>query len=100
MTRRMKRVDKAVVLRLYVAGDGPNAVAARRNLEAFLAEHPECEVRLEIIDVLLDPERGLADGVLVTPLLVKVAPPPERRVIGNLQDRAALVACLGFGECR
>jgi hypothetical protein len=38
--------------------------------------------------------------VLVTPLLVKVAPAPERRVAGNLQDETALVAGLGFGECR
>jgi circadian clock protein KaiB len=87
-------------LRLYVAGDGPNAVAARRNLDAFLAQYPDHEVHLEIIDVLLHPERGLADGVLVTPLLVKVEPAPERRVVGNLQDATALVAGLGFGEWR
>lgn len=101
MTRRTsERAERAVTLRLYVAGDGPNAVAARRNLDVFLAQHPDQRVELEIIDVLRDPERGLADGVLVTPLLVKVSPPPERRVVGNLQDRSALVAGLGFGECR
>lgn len=100
MRRTSERPGRAVAARLYVAGDGPNAVAARRNLEAFLAQNPDCEVELEVIDVLRNPGRGLADGVLVTPLLVKVAPPPERRVIGNLQDRNALVAGLGFGECR
>jgi len=100
MTRRTSKGRRtAVALRLYIAGDGPNATTARRNLAAFLAQYPGYEVELEVIDVLRNPERGLADGVLVTPLLVKVAPSPERRVIGNLQDRTALVAGLGFGEC-
>ena len=98
--RRSARAERAVTLRLYVAGDGPNAVDARRNLEAFLAQHPDHDVQLEIIDVLRNPQRGLSDGVLVTPLLVKVAPAPERRVVGNLQDRTALVAGLGFEERR
>ena len=99
-TSERKRSGTVTELRLYVAGDGPNAIAARRNLAAFLAQYPEREVELEIIDVLVDPERGLADGVLVTPLLVTVAPPPQRRVVGNLQDQIALVAGLGFGERR
>jgi circadian clock protein KaiB len=98
--RTSEGVGRAVAVRLYVAGDGPNAVTARRNLDAFFAQYPDYQVELEVIDVLRNPERGLADGVLVTPLLVKVAPPPERRVIGNLQDQTALVAGLGFGECR
>jgi circadian clock protein KaiB len=96
----MTRTSERHELRLYVAGDGPNSVAAKRNLRAFLARYPDHEVDLAIIDVLVDPERGLADGVLVTPLLVKVAPTPERRVVGNLQDESALVAGLGFGEHR
>lgn len=101
MTRRtLERAERRTALRLYVAGDGPNALTARRNLDAFLARNPDHEVHLEIIDVLLEPERGLADGVLVTPLLVKVAPAPERRVVGNLQDQTALIAGLGFGERR
>lgn len=102
MTRKTSERTRLsrTALRLYVAGDGPNAVAARRNLDAFLAQHPDRTVQLEVIDVLAHPERGLADGVFVTPLLVKVAPAPERRVVGNLQDTTALVAGLGFGERR
>lgn len=101
MTKRTAaRSASAVVLRLYVAGDGPNSIAARRNLDAFLARHAERAIELEIIDVLANPERGLADGVLVTPLLVKVAPAPERRVIGTLVDQTVLVASLGLGERR
>jgi circadian clock protein KaiB len=87
-----------LVLRLYVAGDGPNSTAARRHIEAFLARKPRREIELEIVDVLDEPERGLRDGVLVTPMLVRLRPGPERRVVGNLRDESALMAALGSEE--
>jgi hypothetical protein len=68
-------------------------VAARANLRSVLADH-DLEVGVEIIDLLLDPRRGLRDGILVTPTLVKAAPAPEQRVIGDLRDRSALLSVL------
>jgi circadian clock protein KaiB len=83
-------------VRLYVAGDGPNSMAAVANLKAVLARRPEGTVDLEIIDVVADPERALRDGIFVTPMLVRLAPTPERRVLGNLQNRRILLDALGF----
>ncbi len=85
-------------LRLYVAGESPNSALAKANLNAALAHLPKSELTLEVIDVLCHPERGLADGVLVTPTLIRLVPTPEQRVIGNLRDRSALLAGLGFEE--
>lgn len=85
-------------VRLYVAGEAPNSVAAVANLRAALALHPDREAEIEIIDVLRAPERGLRDGVLVTPMLVRVEPAPERRVLGSLGHRATLLAALGLEE--
>lgn len=82
-------------LRLYVAGDAPNSVAAIANLGSLLAE-TAAKTELEIIDLLVDPTRGLRDSVLVTPTLLRVSPPPVRRVLGNLRDRAALMRALGL----
>ena len=82
-------------LRLYIA-DGPNSVAALANLKTALAEHPDHQVHLEVIDVMVDPDRGFSDGVLVTPMLVKLAPHPERRVLGTLVNRHLLFVALGF----
>jgi circadian clock protein KaiB len=62
---------------------------------ALLAHAPD---NVEIVDVLKAPERGLEDGVLVTPMLVRVAPPPERRILGNLSDRANLLGVLSPQE--
>jgi circadian clock protein KaiB len=85
-------------VRLYVAGESPNSLAARANLRATLQQFPERQVVLEIIDVLLEPERGMQDQVLVTPMLVKVEPLPARRVLGNLSSRVALLSALGLDD--
>lgn len=75
-----------LVLRLYVAGDAPNSVRARANLRRLLEELDDAAYQLEIIDCLEAPLRALDDGVLVTPTLVRVAPPPSRTVVGALSE--------------
>jgi circadian clock protein KaiB len=90
-----KRSD-CLQLCLYVAGDSPNSIVARSNLQSAIAHLPDEDVSLEIVDVLRDPERGLHDGVLLTPMVVKVAPAPERRIVGNLKDRLLLSMTLGI----
>ena len=81
---------------LYVAGQSPNSQAALVNLRAALELLQVTDTAaLEIVDVLLDPDRGVRDRVMVTPMLIKTAPPPERRILGNLHDRAVLLGVLG-----
>jgi circadian clock protein KaiB len=82
-------------LRLYVAGDGPNSLQARSNLHALCQQHLKGRHEVEVVDVLREPQRALADGVFLTPMLVKLAPGPARRVAGNLSDPAPLLATLG-----
>ena len=45
--------------------------------------------------MLANPQRALADGIVVTPTLVRLLPLPIKRLIGNLSDttqmRMALV---------
>lgn len=77
-------------LRLYIAGESPNSVVAVANLRAALAALGASFDDVEIVDVLKTPERGLRDGVLVTPMLVRSSPLPERRVLGNLSNRRSL----------
>ncbi len=83
-------------IRLYVAGDSPNSARAIANLRAALAALSSSRDDVEIVDVLRAPERGLEDGVMVTPMLVRVSPPPERRILGNLSDRATLEGLLSI----
>ncbi len=80
--------------RLYVVGDAPNSVKAILNLRALCSAHLAGRHEIEIIDVLLHPERALADGVLLTPLLMRVSPAPVRRMIGNLSHREPMLAMM------
>jgi circadian clock protein KaiB len=91
---RKARFTTVVVLRLYVAGRAPNSVQAIANLEAICREHLK-DHKLEVIDVLEHPSRAMAEGVLVTPSLAKIAPFPATTVVGNLSDRAKVLLALG-----
>lgn len=92
----MSEANFPLRVRLYVAGDAPNSVAAVSNLRTVVAELPTDRVVVEVIDVVQNPERGPADGIFVTPMLVKVGPAPERRVLGNLRNRQLLRSTLGI----
>ncbi len=95
MTSRAAKTPAApLTLRLYVAGESPNSNIARANLKDVLAHLGITNAVLEIIDVMRNPARSLTDGILITPTLVRGSRVPEPKIIGNLRDRAALVAFL------
>ena len=73
-------------LRLYVAGRAPNSVRAIANCRAICDEHFAAAYDLEIVDLLEHPTRAMADGIIVTPTLMKLLPLPVQRVIGSLSD--------------
>ena len=87
-------------LRLYIAGESRNSVVALANLRAAVGQCAAHQLELEVIDVLCDPELGLRDGITATPMLVRITPPPLRRLLGNLRDRSALFGLLGLDDGR
>jgi circadian clock protein KaiB len=88
--------DSRLQLRLYVAGEAANSIAARTNLRRMLAGEDPSTYRLEVIDCLEDPVRALEDGVLVTPTLIRAAPPPAQTIIGSLSEARRVTAALGL----
>ena len=81
-------------LRLYVAGAAPNSLLAIANVRAICAKHFASTHKLEVVDMLVAPQRALADGVIVTPTLLRLSPLPVRRLIGNLSDTAQVLLAL------
>lgn len=81
-------------LRLYVAGNAPNSVQAVANARALCDEHFRGRHEIEIVDLLTEPQTAIADGIIVTPTLLKLAPLPAQRVIGNLSDTASVLVML------
>jgi len=100
VTRRTGKVSPVqstmvVQLRLYVVGGAPNSMQAIANLEAICAEYLKDGHRLEVVDILENPRRAMAEGVLVTPSLVKLLPLPAAQVVGNLSDKERILRMLG-----
>jgi circadian clock protein KaiB len=73
-------------LRLYVAGQTPKSLAALANLRTLCEEHLAGRYRIEVIDLLEQPQLAAGDQILAVPTLVRRLPPPMKRIIGNLSN--------------
>jgi circadian clock protein KaiB len=91
---KVKSGTPRLSIRLYVAGNAPNSLRAIANAKAICDEHFPSSFKLEIVDLLLHPGRALADGIIVTPTLLRVAPLPLRKVVGNLSDSSQVLLVL------
>jgi circadian clock protein KaiB len=91
---RAKAKRGRLLLRLYVAGNAPNSLRAIANAKEICDEHFASGHELEIVDLLEHPGRALADGIIVTPTLLKLFPSPVQRVVGNLSDRSQVLLVL------
>jgi len=92
----MPKTPKAsrLMLRIYVAGNGPNSLRAVANAKAICNEHFAGRHEIEVVDMLTHPDRALADGVIVTPTLLKLLPLPAMKLVGNLSDAAQVLLAL------
>ncbi len=50
--------------------------------------------KIEVIDLLKDPQRAQDDQILAVPTLVRKLPPPIRRVIGSLANTEQILVGL------
>ena len=73
-------------LRLYVAGQTARSVAAFANLKKLCEEHLAGKYRIEVIDLLVNPQLAAGDQIVAIPTLVRALPEPIRRIIGDLSD--------------
>ena len=73
-------------LRLYVAGRTPKSVAAFENLKRLCEEHLQGKYRLEVIDLLKQPQLAQGDQILAIPTLVRKLPSPIKKIIGDLSN--------------
>jgi circadian clock protein KaiB len=87
------------VLRLYIAGQSPTARRAEKQL-AELRPSIRPDWKVEIIDVLQDPELAEQAGILATPTLIYEGPGRPRRVVGDLGDARRVLEFLGIERVR
>ena len=85
--------DAAVTyqLRLFVAGTNGLSQRAIENLRRFCAERMPGRYDLEIVDIYQQPELAARYQVVAAPILMKLAPGPVRRIIGDLSQTARVL---------
>ncbi len=85
-------------LRLYIAGRTPRAVTALANLERICEEHLAGEYRIEVIDILKNPQLARGDQILAVPTLVRKLPQPVRKIIGDLSNKERVLIGLDLRQ--
>ncbi|MDX2162056.1 MAG: circadian clock KaiB family protein [bacterium] len=87
-----------VILKLYVAGTTPRSERAIQNIRQIRADFLVENCDILIIDVLEEPQQAEDAKILATPTLVREAPPPQRRIIGDLSDLEKVLWALNLGR--
>src|SRR3989442_2938125 len=72
------------ILRLYIAGQTPRSIAAFANLKQICEQHLAGRYRIEIIDLIQNPQLGAGDQILPVPTPGPPLPEPVRKIIGEL----------------
>jgi circadian clock protein KaiB len=83
-------------LRLYVAGQTPKSIAAVYNLRRLCEKYLSGRYRLDVIDLMEDPNLAQRDQIIAIPTLVRYMPEPIRRVIGDLSNSKRVLTRLGI----
>jgi circadian clock protein KaiB len=100
--KRVKTVkpanDDPWVLRLYVAGQTPKSLTAFSNLKKICEEYLEDRYRIEVIDLLENPQLGRGDQILAIPTLVRNLPVPIKKIIGDLSNTEKVLVGLDIRQ--
>ena len=74
------------ILRLYVAGQTQNSLAAFANLKKICETHLGGRYRIEVIDLLKNPQLAKDHQIIAVPTLIRQLPEPVKKIIGNLSN--------------
>jgi len=79
------------VLRLYVTGTTPNSVRAISNIRALCETHLNGRYALDVIDISRYPALTEEEQIIAAPTLIKRAPLPFRRFMGDMSQTARIL---------
>ena len=85
------------ILRLYVSGSTLKSALAVGNIKRICEQHLKNRYDLEVIDVYQQPNLARDEQIVAVPTLIKRAPPPLRRLIGDLSDLRKVLFGLDLG---
>lgn len=93
-----ERKSEVYELRLYVAGQTPKSITALANLKKICETYLAGKYRIEVVDLLKNPQQARSDQVFAIPTLVRKLPPPIRKIIGDLSNTERVL--VGLDICK
>lgn len=87
-----------ILLELYVVGQSRHSMTAAANLRRLCEGVLAGRCDLQVVDLLERPDIADDFNIVATPLLIKRAPLPVRRIVGDLSDAHAVLENLDLGE--
>lgn len=91
-----KTEQKRYRLSLYVIGATPHSARAIVNLRRICEERAPGEYELNVVDVTHNPKAAKEHQVVATPTLVREAPLPVRRLVGDMSRDEVVAQRLGL----
>jgi circadian clock protein KaiB len=88
--------DSAPLFRLYVSAASPVSSRAIVNARNFFDHHLPGQHSLDVIDIASHVDAARADQIIASPTLIRVAPLPRLRFIGDMSDTERLRAALSL----
>jgi circadian clock protein KaiB len=84
--------------RVFVAGTSWRSQRVIRALHELCTAHAVSDYVVEVVDVIEDPDSAEHDRVLALPMVMRVAPAPVVRVVGDLSDALVAADVLGLSS--
>ena len=88
------------VLRLYIADHTPKSIEAITNLRRICDANLMGRYKIEIIDLLQNPQLARGDQILAIPTLVRKLPEPVKKIIGDLSNTERVLVGLDIRRTR
>jgi circadian clock protein KaiB len=77
-----------------VAGQTPKSIRAFANLKVLCEDHLKGRYRIEVIDLMENPQLARGDQIVAVPTLIRKLPQPVRKIIGDLSDSVQVLVGL------
>jgi circadian clock protein KaiB len=89
--RPKKPAIQQYVLRLYVTGQTPRSLRSVENLRRLCEKHLKGRFKLEVVDIYQQPALAAEGQIIAAPTVIKLMPPPLRRLVGDFSDHERVV---------
>ena len=88
--KKIPAVEK-YLLRLYVTGQTGRSLKSIENLKRLCEKYLKGRFDLEVVDIYQQPALASEGQIIAAPTVIKLLPPPLRRLVGDFSDQHRVV---------